>query len=46
MLDLKDYGRENKRGYIYILVVIDNFSKFSWTMSLQNQNAQTLKTLL
>ena len=31
ILDLKDYGPENNRGYIYILVVIDNFSKFGLT---------------
>ena len=27
-LDLKDYRPENKRGYRYVLVVIDNISKF------------------
>ena len=26
-LDLIDYGSENSRGYIYVLVIIDNFSK-------------------
>ena len=26
--DLKDYGPENDRGSRYVLVVIDNFSKF------------------
>ena len=28
ILDLKDYGHENNRNYGYVLVVIDNFSKF------------------
>ena len=28
ILDLKDYGPENNRGYRYVLVIIDNFSKF------------------
>ena len=28
VLDLKDYGPENNRGYRYLLVIIDNFSKF------------------
>ena len=28
ILDLKDYGPENNRGYRYVLVVIDIFSKF------------------
>ena len=26
-LDFKDYGPENNRGYRYVLVIIDNFSK-------------------
>ena len=43
ILDLKDYGPENNRGYRYILVVIDNFSKFGWTSPLKNKNAQTIK---
>ena len=28
ILDLKNYGAENNRGYRYVLVIIDNFSKF------------------
>ena len=28
ILDLKDYGPETNRGYRYVLVVIDTFSKF------------------
>ena len=43
ILDLKDYGSENNRGYRYVLVAIDNFSKFGWTISLKNKNAQTIK---
>ena len=43
ILDLKDYGPENNRGYRYVLVVIDNFSKFGFTKPLQNKNAQTIK---
>ena len=43
VLDLKDYGPENNRGYRYVLVVIDNFSKFGWTIPLKNKNAQTIK---
>ena len=41
--DLKDYGPENNRGYRYVLVIIDNFSKFGWTSPLKNKNAQTIK---
>ena len=43
ILDLKDYGPENNRGYRYVLVVIDNFSKFGWTIPLKNKNAITIK---
>ena len=43
ILDLKDYGPENNRGYRYVLVIIDNFSKFGWTLPLKNKNAQTIK---
>ena len=43
ILDLKDYGPENNRGYRYVLVIMDNFSKFGWTIPLKNKNAQTIK---
>ena len=43
ILDLKEYGSENNRGYRYVLVIIDNFSKFGWTIPLKNKNAQTIK---
>ena len=43
ILDLKDYGSENNRGYRYVLVTIDNFSKFGWTVPIKNKNAQTIK---
>ena len=43
ILDLEDYGPKNNRGYRYVLVVKDNFSKFGWTIPLKNENAQTKK---
>ena len=43
ILDFKDYGPENNRGYRYVLVTIDNFSKYGWTVPLKNKNAQTIK---
>ena len=43
ILDLKDYGPENNRGYRYVLVAVDNFSKFGWTVPLKNKNAQAIK---
>ena len=43
ILDLKDYGPQNNRGYSYVLVVIDNFSKYGGTVPLKNKNAQTIE---
>ena len=43
ILDLKDYGPEINRGYKYVLVIMDNFSKFGLTLPLKNKNAQTIK---
>ena len=42
ILDLKDYGPKNNRGYRYVLEVIDIFSKLGWTIPLKNKNAQTI----
>ena len=41
-MDINDYGPEKFRGYRYILVVIDNFSKFGWTVSFKNKNSLTI----
>ena len=43
ILELKDYGPENNRGYRYVLVIIDNFTKYGSTVPLKNKNAQTIK---
>ena len=43
ILDLKDYGPKNNRGYRYVRVIIDNFSKFGWTVPPKNKNAITRK---
>ena len=42
LLDVNDYGIKNNKGYRYILVVIDNFSKFGWTIPLKNKYAQSI----
>ena len=42
LLDMNDYGIKNSKGYRYILVVIDNFSKLGWTVPLKNKNAQSI----
>ena len=42
LLDMVDYGVKNKKGYRYILVVIDNFSNFGWTVPLKTKFSQTI----
>ena len=42
-LDLKDYGAENNRGYRYVSVIIDNFSKFGFTTPLKKKIVQTIE---
>ena len=39
---MNDYGIKNKKGYRYILVVTDNFTKFGWTIPLKNKYAQSI----
>ena len=41
-LDMNEYGPKNNKGDRYILVVIDNFSKFGWTTPLKNKDAQSI----
>ena len=36
--DLKDYGPENNRGYRYVLVIMDNFSKYGWTFPIKKSS--------
>ena len=35
LLDMIDYKTKNNNDFRYILVVIDNFSKFGWTNSIK-----------
>ena len=42
LLDMNDYGPKNNRDYRYILVVIDNFSKFGWTIPLKNKYSESI----
>ena len=36
LLDFTDYKPSNNKNYRYILVVIDNFSKFAWAIPLKS----------
>ena len=46
ILDYKKYGPENKRGYRYVSIVIDNFGKFGCYIPLKTKNPQTIKDSL
>ena len=39
---MNDYGIKNSKGFRYILVVTDNFSKLGWTIPLKNKYAQSI----
>ena len=43
ILDLKDYGPEINTGHRYVLVIMDIFSKFGWTVPLKTKNAETIE---
>ena len=43
ILELKGYGPENNGTFRYVWVIIESFSKFSWTIYLKTKNAQTIK---
>ena len=46
IIDLRDYGPVKIRNYRYVLVGVDNFSKFGWYLPLKSKNAQTNKDSL
>ena len=39
---MTDYNVKKNKGHKYILVIIDNFSKFLWTVPLKTKNAQII----
>ena len=42
LADMIDYKISNNKGFRYIFVIIDNFSKYLWTIPLKNKNSQTI----
>ena len=46
LLQMDDYGVKNNRDYKYILTVIDNFSKFGWTIPLKNKFAEAFSNII
>ena len=42
LADMIDYKISNNKGYRYIFIVIDNFSKYLWVIPLKNKYAETI----
>ena len=43
LLDTKDYGTENRRGYRYFLVMIDNLSEYGFGVPSAKKASLTIK---
>ena len=42
MADLFDFKTTNNKGFRYIFIITDNFSKVLWAIPLKNKNSQTI----
>ena len=42
LADMIDYKISNKKGFRYIIVIIDNYSKYLWAIPLENKYSQTI----
>ena len=42
LADFSDYKTSNNEGLRYIIVIIDNFSKYLWAIPLKNKYSQTI----
>ena len=42
LADVIDYKISNNKGYRYIFIIIESFSKFLWAIPLKNKNFQTI----
>ena len=42
LADFSDYKISNNKGYRYIFIIIDNFSKYLWAIPLKNKCSQTI----
>ena len=40
--DFSDYETSNNKGFIYIFIIVDNFSKYLWAKPLENKYSQTI----
>ena len=46
LLDVNDYAPQVFESYRHIIVVIEKFSMFGWTVSIKNKQAQTMRVFL
>ena len=44
LTDFLDYKISNNKGFRYIFIIIDNFSKYLWAILLKNKKSQTITT--
>ena len=42
LADFFDYKTSNNKGFRYIFIIIDNFSKYLWAIPLKNKYSQTI----
>ena len=42
LADILDYRTSNNKRYRYIFFVIDNFSKYLWSIPLKNKSSETI----
>ena len=42
LADFSDYKTTNNEGFTYIFIIIDNVSKYLWTIPLKNKYSQTI----
>ena len=42
LADFSDYKISNNKGYRYIFIIVDNFSKYLWAIPLKNKYSQTI----
>ena len=42
LADMIDYKISNNKGYRYIFIIIDNFSKYLWCIPIKNKSSLTI----
>ena len=42
LADFSDYKTSNNKGFRYIFIIIDNYSKYLWAIPLKNKYSQTI----